>query len=147
MDHLIEAVRAKYTFKVNWTEVQLSMDGYVEQALKEFEHTKPTQNYAGPLRADVPAYGERIQYAKIEDVTMLTDLEIKFIQQDNRTMLSATKYFLNYAACNPDATIIYRASDMILHTGSDAAYLVCSEAKSRAGGYYYFPSESGLLRV
>eukprot|EP00536_Pseudo-nitzschia_multiseries_P016627 jgi/Psemu1/98512/gw1.1171.2.1 len=140
------------------------MDGYVEQALKEFEHVRPAHTFAGPSRVDVPAYGEKIQYAKLEDVTTLSDKEIKFIQQvtgkflfyaravdnmmlhalndiasakNNKTTLAATKYFLNYASCNPDASIIYRASDMILCVDSDAAYLVCPEAKSRAGGYHY----------
>eukprot|EP00536_Pseudo-nitzschia_multiseries_P010808 jgi/Psemu1/117305/gw1.343.9.1 len=140
------------------------MEAYVEQALKEFEHVRPSRTYAGPSRADVPAYGAKIQYTKIEDTTNLSDEEIKFIQQvtgkflfyaraidstmlhalndiasakNNQTALAATKYFLNYAACNPDATIIYRASDMILRVDSDAAYLVCPGAKSRAGGYHF----------
>eukprot|EP00536_Pseudo-nitzschia_multiseries_P012295 jgi/Psemu1/31633/gm1.31633_g len=56
---------------------------------------------------------------------------------NNQTTLTATKYFLNYAACNPDASIVYRASDMILRVDSDAAYLVCPGAKSRAGGYHF----------
>eukprot|EP00536_Pseudo-nitzschia_multiseries_P005706 jgi/Psemu1/191192/e_gw1.110.12.1 len=140
------------------------MDGYVEQALKEFEHVRPTRTYAGPSRVDVPAYGEKIQYAKPVDMTKLSDEEIKFIQQvtgkfifyaravdntmlhalndialakNNQTALVATKYSLNYAACNPKASIIYRASDIILRVDSDAAYLVCPEAKSGAGGYHY----------
>ena len=41
-----------------------------------------------------------------------------------QTNLEATKHFLNYATCNPDAQIIYRKSDMILQGDSDAAYLV-----------------------
>eukprot|EP00536_Pseudo-nitzschia_multiseries_P018497 jgi/Psemu1/55884/gm1.55884_g len=51
--------------------------------------------------------------------------------KNNKTTLAATKYFLNYAACNPDASIIYRASDMILRVDSDAAYLVCPEANTK----------------
>eukprot|EP00536_Pseudo-nitzschia_multiseries_P018927 jgi/Psemu1/58057/gm1.58057_g len=141
VDHLVAAVGAKYTFKVDWSgkqyvgvhlrwdydkrEVRLSMNGYVEQALKEFEHVQLTHTFAGPSRADVPAYGKKIQYAKLEDVTTLSDEEIKFIQQvtgkflfyaravdntmlhalndiasakNNKTTLAATKYFLNYAS-------------------------------------------------
>jgi hypothetical protein len=49
----------------------------------------------------------------------------------------ATNYFLNYAACNPNAEVIYRASDMILNVDSDAAYLVHTKARSRAGGYLF----------
>ena len=48
--------------------------------------------------------------------------------------LDATMYLLNYASTHPNAEIIYRASDMILHIDSDAAYLVAPEAQSRTGG-------------
>ena len=51
--------------------------------------------------------------------------------------LDATTYFLNYAASNPNAEILYRASDMVLQIDSDAAYLVRPEARSPAGGYHY----------
>ena len=52
-------------------------------------------------------------------------------------LMKVVTYFLNYAASNPDAKIIYRASDMLYKVDSDAAYLVCSDARSRAGGYHY----------
>ena len=45
--------------------------------------------------------------------------------------------FLNYAASNPNAEIIFCASDMLYKIDSDAAYLMCPEARSRAGGYHY----------
>jgi hypothetical protein len=40
---------------------------------------------------------------------------------------------LNYLATHPDATIIYHASDMILHIHSDASYLSVSNARSCLG--------------
>ena len=40
---------------------------------------------------------------------------------------------------------MYRASDMILQVDSDAAYLVCPEARSRAGGYHYLGNKDGQL--
>ena len=63
--------------------------------------------------------------------------------KDTQATLMAVKYFLNYAACNPNASIIYRASDMQLNIESDAAYLICSQARSRAGGYHYLSSKGG----
>ena len=51
--------------------------------------------------------------------------------------MDAVKHFLDYAACNPKAKIIYRASNMVIQSDSDAAYLVCPEARSRAGGYTF----------
>ena len=47
------------------------------------------------------------------------------------------KYFLNYAASNPNAEIIFRTSDMLYKIDSDVAYLVSPEAQSQAGGYHY----------
>eukprot|EP00536_Pseudo-nitzschia_multiseries_P015592 jgi/Psemu1/43163/gm1.43163_g len=159
-----EAVRTKYPFKVNWLgkqyvrihlrwdngapEVQLSMDGYVEQALKEFEHATPTKHYTGPSRANVPAYRERIQYAKIKDRAMDNTLlhalnDIASAKDNLVTTHAATICFLNYAACNPNATIIYRASNMILRVDSKTSYLVCPEA--RFGGYHYLGNNTDNL--
>ena len=41
-----------------------------------------------------------------------------------QTMWEAVEYFLNFAASNPNAEIIFRASDMLYKIDSDAAYLV-----------------------
>ena len=140
------------------------MNGYVAQALKEFEHSIPKQHFKGPSKIDRPDYGQKVQYVKIDDSPDISPAMAKFIQRvtgkflfyaraiDN-TMLhalndiaaskdvqsthDATIHFLNYAASNPDAEILYRASDMILQTDSDAAYLVRPEARSRAGGYHF----------
>ena len=56
---------------------------------------------------------------------------------DARCTYNATIYFLNYAACNPDANIIYQTSDIILQANSNAAYLVSPKAQSCAGGYHF----------
>jgi hypothetical protein len=53
-------------------------------------------------------------------------------------IMEALTHFLNYCATHPDAEIIYRASDdMVVQNHSDTAYLVASEARSRAGGFTY----------
>ena len=60
------------------------------------------------------------------DMTQLhsrNELSIKATTATEETQ-TALIQFLNYIASNPDATIIYRASDMILTCKSDAAYLV-----------------------
>ena len=61
------------------------------------------------------------------------------------TTEKAVQHFLNYAHSNPDAEIIYRASDMILHADSDASYLVAPNARSRAGGYHYLGTKDHSL--
>jgi hypothetical protein len=65
--------------------------------------------------------------------------------KNTKECADAVKYFLNYAASNPDAEIIYRMSDMILQLDSDAAYLVCPEARSRAGGYFFLGNKDRKL--
>jgi hypothetical protein len=155
-------------------EVLCSMDRYVEQALKKFHHIKPKQQHLGPSKIDRPDYGAKVQYVK-EDVTdNLNKEQIKFVQQvtgkflfyaqaiddtmlhavnniasstanGTKATLAATKYLLNYGACNPNGQIIYLASDMILRIDSDAAYLVRPEARSRARGYHYIGSKDGTL--
>ena len=188
-DHLIECMGAKYPFKVDWEAKQyigihlewnyegersviLSMPNYVQDALEELKHTVPTQHTYGPSHMEEPAYGQKIQYAKIEDDNILSPALVNFIQRTtgkflyyaraiDNTMLhalnniasskntaetmKATKYFLNYAACNPNARIIYRESEMILQGDSDAAYLVCPQARSRAGGYIFVGNKNRNL--
>ena len=62
-----------------------------------------------------------------------------------QTTWNAVKYFLKYAASNQDAKIIFRASNMLYKINSDAAYLVCPEAQSRAEGYYYLGNKDNNL--
>jgi hypothetical protein len=61
------------------------------------------------------------------------------------TTEGAVRHFLDYAHCNPNAELIFRASDMILQTDSDAAYLVMPNARSRAGGYHFLGSKDRTL--
>ena len=72
----------------------------------------------------------------------LNELSIKATEATEETQ-DALIQFLNYVASNPDATIIYRASDMILSCDSDAAYLVAPKSRSRAGGYHYLGNKDG----
>jgi hypothetical protein len=140
------------------------MHGYVEQGLAKFEHSIPKQHRYGPSRAVEPVYGQRVQYTKFDESELASATMVKFIQRvtgkilyyaraiDNTMLhalndiasskntnqtIAATRYFLNYADSNPNGSIIYPASDMIIQADSDAAYLVCAKARSRAGGYIF----------
>jgi hypothetical protein len=44
---------------------------------------------------------------------------------------------LDYLAANPDATIRYHASYIIMHSHSDASYLSVSNTRSRLGGLLF----------
>ena len=48
-------------------------------------------------------------------------------------------------ASNPSPKLQFRASNMILHVESDAAYVVCPKARSRAGGFHYLSNLDGTL--
>jgi hypothetical protein len=190
LEHLRKAIGDHYTFKVDleakqyvginlkWDydkrTVRLSMDGYIKQALAELEHTAPNTPCHAPSRYDLPKYGARVQYAKVDATPPLRADKINFIQRavgkllyyaravdptmlhaindislntskGTEATLDATMFLLNYAHTHPNAEIIYRASDMILRADSDAAYLVAPEARSRAGGYQYLSNKQGTI--
>jgi hypothetical protein len=57
-------------------------------------------------------------------------------------MQAATNQLLDYLATQPDATIRYHASDMILHIHSGASYLSVSNARSRLGGLFFLVNKT-----
>jgi len=60
------------------------------------------------------------------------------------------KWLMDYLATHPDATIRYRASDMILNVHSDASYLSERGARSRAAGYFFLgwaPTDGKPIRL
>ena len=62
-----------------------------------------------------------------------------------QTTRTTVKYFLDYAACNPEVEITFRASNILYKINSDAAHLVCPKAQSRAGEYHYLGNTDGNL--
>jgi hypothetical protein len=47
------------------------------------------------------------------------------------------KQLLNYLATNPDTTMRFKASGMIMNIHSDALYLSNANARSRACGHFF----------
>ena len=74
----------------------------------------------------------------------LNNLAIAATKETNQIMEELI-HFLNYCATNPDVSIIFRHSDIILTLDSDAAYLNAPKARSRAGGYHYLGNRDGKL--
>jgi hypothetical protein len=68
------------------------------------------------------------------DITVLMALSSIAIKQTKETTntMEKAKQLLNYLATNPDATIWYRASDMIMIVHSDTSYLSEAGARSKA---------------
>ena len=148
------------------------MKGYVKQALLELKHLCPKQHHYGPSKLDCPDYGQKIQYVKLYKSDSMTATDILHKQQVSRKFLfyvriidkimlhslndisssvntkecaEAIKYFLNYAAPNPKAKIIYRASNMILQLDSNAASLVCPKAQSRNRDSFFLGNKDRKL--
>jgi hypothetical protein len=58
---------------------------------------------------------------------LLNDIATEQTKATEKTQ-AATNQLLDYLVTHPDATIIYHASDMILHIHSDASYISVSNA-------------------
>ena len=87
--------------------------------------------------------GSFLYYARAVDPTMLLELGDIAAAQSRGTLhtMAALHHLLNYAHTHPVATIRYRASDMVLHTHSDASYLSAPNSRSRAGGFLFLGSK------
>ena len=147
--------------------VTLSMPGYVDAALHEYQHPPPSRPEHSPFLHQRPQYGVRVQltahpdisaalppdkrllvqkicgkflyYARCVDPTMLVALSDLASQQSAATerTAAAVTKFLNYCATHPNATLRYSASDMQLCIHTDASYLNASKGRSRIGSHHY----------
>eukprot|EP01034_Spumella_vulgaris_P024130 gene24130-30440_t len=152
--------------RINRT-VNLSMPNYVAKALNRFEVIKSNHTVDSPLIYTPPSYGKATQQlATVDESELLSSADTKTIQAIvgvfayysravDPTMLTAVnkigskqamptvavqqdaQRLLQYAAHNPDASITYHASDMVLAIHSDASYLSETKSRSRAGGFHF----------
>ena len=129
------------------------MPGYAEASLQRFCHQKIKHKQQSPHQHTPPTYGSKIQYDSPDDNNpILPAKQLKYIQQvvgvllyygiaiDNTvlvtlgdlrseqaaaTALTKNKFnhLLDYLASNPNATIRFYASGMILFIHRDASYL------------------------
>ena len=64
------------------------MDGYVEQALKELEHSAPSCTaFHAPLWCAQQCFGEKIQFATVNTSPALQKDKVNFIQRVVRKLL------------------------------------------------------------
>jgi hypothetical protein len=141
------------------------MPGYVANVLSKFQHNTPKHPEHTQSRYGMPVYGAKTQYTTQDETPPLTAkqcLNIKKVrgsvlyyaiavdpnfimplndidteQNEATKKTQATYQLLDYLATHPDATIIYHASDMIIHIQSDASYISVSNARSRLGGLFF----------
>ena len=147
--------------------LDISMPGYIKKLLQKYKHRMPTRPQHCPYSPAPKHYGAKAQapppvdispklspeeikeiqrvvgsilyYARAVDITVLMALSSIAIEQTKGTTstMEKAKQLLDYLATHPDATIRYRASDMIMNVHSDASYLSESAARSRACGHFF----------
>jgi hypothetical protein len=146
--------------------VDISMPGYIKKLLQRFQHELKKAQHS-PYNCAPKRYGKdaqlplpidesprldkagitRIQqivgailyYARCVDITLLMTLSTIAHEQTKATENTnlAVEQMLDYCATHPNATIRFRASDMILNIHSDASYLNEPDARSRVAGHYF----------
>ncbi len=168
IDHLMTILREHYQVKASWTgnryigihmtwdynkgQIHLYMPGYVQKALKLFQHIrKKTLNQ--PFPPTPIKYGAKKQYAKQEstappvnptekkfiqkvcgkfifygravDSTVLTPISAIASQSANPTKetLPHINQLLNYLATQEDAVLTYNHIEMIMTVNSDTCHL------------------------
>jgi hypothetical protein len=147
------------------------MPGYVDKALRQFNHERPSKRQDAPYPHTPPKYGAKKQYASEGDKSPLLDADgAKFIQRvigkflylgravdttlpmplsalgtqqakPREGTMAHTRQFLDYVGSQEEAILTYSASDMILAAHSDASYLSEPEARSRAGGHIFLSND------
>jgi hypothetical protein len=188
--HLKSVIEQHYKVSADWSgtryigitidwdyarrKVHLSMPGYKDKALKQFQHQRPSSPQHAPFPTEHIRYGSKKQYAKqASSAPPLDKKGKKFIQQvcgkflflgravdptllcpistiaaqsakPTEDTLRQTYQLLDYIASQEDAVITYNASEMILAAHSDASYLSEPQARSRAGGHFFLSSSAEI---
>ena len=188
-DHLIQCLCNHYKeIKIDWAgkrfcgiqlnwdytnrTCDLSMPGYVQQALHKFQHPPPNKPQDSPYPATVKQYGVQVQltdhidtsarlpahkikrlqqiigtflfYSRAVDPTLLTALSELSSAQATATEATkcACQQFLDYCASHPDGSIRYHASDMIHKLHSNSSSLNAVGARSCQSGHLYLGNKS-----
>ena len=188
--HLKSVLEEHYKVTTDWTgtryigitldwdydkrQVHLSMPGYVQKALKQFQHVWKGKTQDSPFQSEPIRYGAKKQYAKNTSTSpKLNKKGKKFIQQvcgkflflgravdstllcpisaiasqaaePTEETLRQAMQLLDYLASQEEAVLTYKASEMILAVHSDASYLSEPKARSRAGGHFFLSSDSDI---
>jgi hypothetical protein len=124
--------------------VDLSMPGYINNALHKFHHPMPTPTQYAPHNWNAPAYGQHIQYALLSDAhppansqaitraqcivgtllynaravdtTLLVPLSnlASQLSTATSTTIDSISHLLDYCSTHPESSIRYYASNMQL---------------------------------
>jgi hypothetical protein len=86
--------------------------------------------------------GTLLYWARAVNPTIIPDISALASEQATATETTVEQLtqLLNYCATNPNATIQYAASDMVLYIHSYVSYLPEPKARSRIGGHFFLSS-------
>ena len=148
----------------------ISMPEYIQKQLQKYKHQHSSKPQYSPYPTTLRKYGAASQEPKLQDTAPPANKEeITHIQQvlgrilyytiavdltilvalstiaskqakATKTTLKNVHQVLDYLATNPDATIRFHASDMLLKIHSDTSYLSANNAKRFASGNFFLRS-------
>jgi hypothetical protein len=96
--------------------------------------------------------GSILYYACAEDIAVLMALSLIAIEQPKGTTntIEKAKQLLDFLATYPDATICFKASDMIMNVHYDTLYLSKLDTQSCACGHFFMgwpPNDGDPIRL
>ena len=170
----------KLHWDYNVRTVNISMPGYIKKLLQKYKHKMSTEpqhcpytpapkQYGTEAQAPLPVnisprlsdeeikeiqriIGSMLYYARAVNITVfmaLSSIASKQTRGTTNTMAKA-KQLLDYLVTHPDATIQFRAPDMILNVHLDASYLSETKSHSRACGHFFMgwsPKDGDLIKL
>jgi hypothetical protein len=151
--------------------VDCTMPGYIDKALKKYQHPTPMAPQDAPYAGAPIQYGAKIQQVEIDTTSPLSPAELKQVQDIVGTLLyyaravdptllaalsaiavhqsngtqavaNACNQLLDYIATHPNAGLQYHTCDMILAVHTDASYLSKAGDKSHAVGHFYLTNQN-----
>jgi hypothetical protein len=156
----------KLKWDYNARTLDISMPGYIIKQLKKYKHASPTRPQHCPYTPEPKRYGSDTQRPLPKDTSPpLSKEDIKHVQwvigsilyyaravnlrvlmalstiaseqaKGTESTMEKTKQLLDYLVTNPDATIRFHASNIILNIHPGASYLSAANAHSRACGHF-----------
>ncbi len=186
-NHLKMALEENYKVTIDWTgllfcgikflrdyeqcHVDCSMPGYIDKALKKYQHFKLTAPQDAPYTTAPVQYSTKVQRVKTNTTSALSPAELKQVQDSVGTLLyytqavdptllaalsaitvqqsngtqavaKACNQLLDYVVTHPNAGLGYHACDMILAVYTDAPYLSKAGGKNRVAGHFYLTNQN-----
>ena len=114
---------------------------YATKNTRQYATAPDTSPYLSPTETKYiqSVTGSHLYYGRAIDYTILPALNEIASEQAQPTQQTKQKAqrLMDYVNTYPDSFLRYKASDMVLHIDSDAAYLVAPKARSRVAGYFH----------